>query len=209
MRRLLQRRRRRWAGLTFALFAAVAVALVAGLVPALQPASPDRPYPPLPAWTRALLDSPTRGSLAGDVDLLRDVLNKAAATAPDGMDSVKVLFLGEVENRLFVAFVRYDATSAALYRNDTPVDDSVEHLGRRGPRRPARAARHHHQHRGAGRHRARAAACTIAGSIGGAVNETDNVERKWLDVPGGSWVVRTSQDLPQRWQVTCDGQGPL
>ncbi|GAA3186316.1 hypothetical protein ACFO1B_11915 [Dactylosporangium siamense] len=204
MRRLLRRRRRRWAGVT-SLFVAAAVALAAGLVPALQPAAPERPFPRLPAWTRALLDSPTRGSLAGDADLVRAVRDRAAATATGGLTSVKVLFLGEAEGRRFVAYVRYDRHLAVLFRNDTPVGDSVEHLvdaGPGGPLEPLVTITSTEVPVIIG---VAPAACTIEMSIGGSVSEDDDVQRNWV-VPYGSWIMQTSRDLPQRWRVSCENK---
>jgi hypothetical protein len=201
VRRLLRRRQRRWAGL--GAFAA-AVAATAALVPALQPAAPDeqrRPLPPLPKWTLALVESPTRGSLAGDRDLLRAVQDAAAY----GTDGIKVLFLGDVHDHRFLVFVRYDQESAMVYHSDGPGETSVADLvrtavpgqlgplvtvaGREAPLGLALAP----------------ATCTIARSIGVSTGVGNTVERKWTDVPDGSWTVRGPSDLPERWQVTCDG----
>ncbi|MFF5226525.1 hypothetical protein [Dactylosporangium sp. NPDC000521] len=200
MRRLLRRRRRRWAGL-LSLLATLAVAIVAGVVPAVQPATSERqrPYPPLAKWTRALLDSPTRGSLAGDADLLRAVRSSFAG-------GVKVLFLGDVSGRRFLVYVRYDEHSATLYQSDIPVQGSVEDLvggaveGQLGPlvtvtstTVPVTIG-------------LAPAACTIERSIGASPSPENTVEHKWASAPDGSWTAWASPDPQERWQVSCYGK---
>ncbi|MEV0566922.1 hypothetical protein [Dactylosporangium sp. NPDC050588] len=200
MRRLLRRRRRRWAGL-LSLLATVAVAIVAGVVPAVQPATSEqqRPYPPLSTWTRALLDSPTRGSLAGDADLLRAVGSSFSG-------GVKVLFLGDVSGRRFLVYVRYDERSATLYHSDIPIQGAVEDLvggAVAGPLGPLVTVTSTAVPVTIG---LAPAACAIERSIGASASPEDTVEHKWAGAPDGSWTVWAAPDPQERWRVSCDGK---
>ena len=209
MRRLLQRRRRRWAGLA-AFFAAVAVETGATLVPALQFGAPDRSdsdegYRITSGWTRNLLQSPTRGSLhrrrpAAGRGRARDP-RVAPATPPLGR--VRLLFLGDVAGRRFVAYARYNDNHAALDYNDGDPGDSAARLldGGSGNLRldplvkltsrtvPAMVG-------------LVPADCRIATSATGTVEANGDVSRAWTEAPQGSWVTRESPQ-PERWRVTC------
>lgn len=211
MRRLLQRRRRRWAGLT-SFFAAVAVAASAALVPALQVGSPERRdgdegYPITSPWTRRLLDSPTRGSLSGSgfqAEVERGISDRGGDAR---LDRVKVLFLGDVAGRRFVGYARYNDTHAALYYNDGAVGDSAARLAGGGLANlrldplvrmvsttgPALVG-------------LVPADCRIATSSAATVSGfgTRNVVREWTESPTGSWVARASSRPAERWRVTCD-----
>ncbi|MEV6970841.1 hypothetical protein AB0M47_37645 [Hamadaea sp. NPDC051192] len=110
--RLLSRRRtrRRSRGLTV-VAAAAAVALISAS-PAFWPI--QRTYDPVPgpppAAVAPLLNSPTRGSLAGDQEFLRELRERAAAAVnrdrgpggpylPSDPDLIKVLFAGDIGSR--------------------------------------------------------------------------------------------------------------
>lgn len=208
MRRLLRRRRRRWAGLG-AFFAAVAVAAGAALVPALQAGPAQRAdngdgYPITSAWTRTLLDSPARGSLAGTpllAEVERGIGDRAGGS---GLDRLKVLFLGEVAGRRFVAYARFNDTRAALYYNDTAAGDSVAWLVRGGygnlPLTPLVRITGSTTPALVG---LVPADCRIATSTAGTVSGNGVVARDWTDSPQGSWVARDSSQPAERWRVTC------
>jgi hypothetical protein len=105
--RLLRRSRRRRMGRVGALVAGAtaAVAAVAGGAVALQGAGgAEDAFPGWPItsdWTGRLIDSPTRGSLAGDAGFVRDLLSVSRPFAPGPLGRAKVLFAGDVgANRL-------------------------------------------------------------------------------------------------------------
>ncbi|MDG6105973.1 hypothetical protein Daura_07225 [Dactylosporangium aurantiacum] len=207
MRRLLQRRRRRWAGLG-AFFAAIAVAAGAALIPALQAGPAQRAdggdgYRITP-WARTLLDSPTRGSLAGTpllAEVERGIGDRAGGS---GLDRVKVLFLGDVAGRRFVAYARFDDTRAALYFNDTAAGDSVARLVTGGsgdlPLTPLVRITGSATPALVG---LAPTDCRIATSATGTVSGNGVVAREWTDSPQGSWVARDSSRPAERWRVTC------
>lgn len=121
-RLLARRRRRRWQRGLGAAAAAVAVALTGGtlaLAPVGGPVDPPQPspdrsvqreiYPGKPKsrmdlWTRRLVDSPTRGDLAGDPALVAAVAAAAAANpgVPPGQNRVKVLAVGTANRQRYV-----------------------------------------------------------------------------------------------------------
>jgi hypothetical protein len=215
MRRLLQRRRRRWAGVT-SFFAAVAVVLGAASVPALQLGSPpertsgDEGYPITSPWTRLLIESPTRGSL-GDPAVSQDEvereLRRRGGDNPR-LERVKVLFLGDAAGRRFLAYARYNGTHAALYYNDGPVGATIAQLlgagfsnlrldplvrlgSGTGPALVGLAP----------------AGCRFATAAGGTVSGNGVVDRVWTEAPTGSWIARASLQPAERWQVTCGAEG--
>ncbi|MEV4511500.1 hypothetical protein AB0K00_21305 [Dactylosporangium sp. NPDC049525] len=216
MRRLLQRRRRRWAGLT-SLFAAVAVALSAAFVPALQFGSPpdrgsgDAGYPITSPWTRTLLDSPTRGSLGAPVVSQEELERELRRRGGDNprLDRLKVLFLGDAGGRRFLAYARYNATHAALYYNDGPAGATAAQLlgGGFSNLRLDPLVRI-----GSGSAPALVglvpAGCRFATAAGGTVSGNGVVDRVWTEAPTGSWIARDSLRPAERWRVTC-GDGGL
>lgn len=216
MRRLLQRRRRRWTGIG-AFLAAVAAVAGAALVPVLQPGLHDRlgeqGYPITSSWTHNLIDSPTRGSLAGS-PLQADVERVIGERTGDAhLGKLKLLFLGDVAGRRFMAYTRYDDKRAALYYNDGAPGDSAARLVDGGVANlrldplvrltstsaPALVG-------------LVPADCRIATSAAAAVEGNGSATRTWTPVPEGSWVGRDTARPAERWQVTCGGvlysQGP-
>jgi len=131
LRRARRRRRGLLRGFGVALAVAVTTALAAPAV--LTAGRPDVPPPTAPApfegkpvtsqWTWRLINSPTRGNLAGDRALIQDLVKEFGKTGgmANGLDLVgaspphiKVLFAHDFSGSRFVAVAYYSASAAML-----------------------------------------------------------------------------------------------
>lgn len=137
--RLLARRtRRRWRRGISATAVAVATALTGGVLIVTQPGGPARPEPapmtdiphamtgaPMTEWTRRLIDTPTRGNLAGDAGYVQQLTAELrAGTTPThamidpALTRVKVLALARMGDAKIVvaAFYNDDRAAVAMLR---------------------------------------------------------------------------------------------
>lgn len=140
LRHARRRRRRRLAGFVAAVAALLAAALTA---PAALTAadrhdrSDDLPlghgHPVDSPWSRRLLDSPTRGSLAGDRAFLAEVVRlfdrrRAEVLMAADLPTVKVLFADDSAGVRQVVVAYRSATAAALVTREGPVGASPARL---------------------------------------------------------------------------------
>jgi hypothetical protein len=132
-RLLVRRRRRTWRRGIGAAAAAVALAFAGGAL-ATAPIGggvgpspgPDRsgnvtgqdsPKARITAWTRRLIESPTRGNLAGDTEFVDEVTRQAkgASEAPVGLDRIKVLAIADANGGRVAVIAHYDDEFAAVH----------------------------------------------------------------------------------------------
>ena len=169
-------------------------------------------------WSRRLIASPVRGSLAADAALVGAVTAAFRAHArgrgepghtgiSSDLDRTKVLFLHQIgqERQAVVAF--YNDTHAALMSVVAPADVTPEDLVR-GP---------NNNSTGAGIEpfvildgpaddslvALAPAGCEIAVSPSVVVDPAGVARREWEAV--GDWTVRPAGARQDWWQVTCDG----
>jgi hypothetical protein len=135
--RLLRRSRRRrlaQAGTVVGTAVAAILALATGGV-AVQ-GTGDRTgdtfagWPITSDWTRRLIDSPTRGSLAGNSALLGDLVAAIHPLAPQSLARTKVLFAGDVGQNRLAVIANYSDTDATIGEFSGPRNASVEELVR-------------------------------------------------------------------------------
>lgn len=103
LRRVRRRRARRFGAITAGLTALLAATTSIGLAVGQGATGHHDPnWPAITEWTRRLIDSPTRGNLAGDTALLSGIVEQTRAIAP-GLPETKVLFVADVgHNRVAV-----------------------------------------------------------------------------------------------------------
>ncbi len=120
--RLIARRRKRFrlrlAGIAAALLAAVVSAPLALQAGSAPPGPPPMPMP-FTAWTKRLIDSPTRGSLAGNTALIEElerafIAKRGADRVPEALDRTKVLFAHDIGAVRHVLVAHYSDTRAYL-----------------------------------------------------------------------------------------------
>ncbi|MBQ1024061.1 hypothetical protein [Micromonospora sp. C95] len=182
---------------------------------AYQPASPiDDPM------VRRLLDSPTRGGLAGDTTLIATIEREYRAARAEllvdpSLDDVRVLLAHDAPGARVVV-VAYLNDSHALIRQSTgPEGASVpELLDQTGtPDEPqeltpylffgrySRVDRDEPDGLAVG---LAPAGCRVETSLGGRLQPDGSVIRSWQPEPNDGYVVQAG--MPGgRWQFTCDG----
>ncbi|MEV0430440.1 hypothetical protein [Micromonospora sp. NPDC050495] len=232
IRHARRRRRRRFAGLGAAVAAILAAALAG---PAALTASGPRPavddspvghgHPIDSPWARRLIDSPTRGSLAGDRALIAEVArlfdrNRAEVLMADDLPTVKVLYADESAGFRQVVLVYHSATSAALVDREGPVGASPARLLRGDgssnlPAAPFPLFTATSQTSGAPRQwllGLAPAGCRVL--LGRAAHPDDlGLRRQWQAVATDGYVLVDLASAGGWWQVECDGQvrqaGPM
>ncbi len=230
--RVRRRRQRRMAVTGVAGLAAVALALpvvgaaerqgitgVASSPPAAgayQPASPiDEPM------VRQLLDSPTRGNLAGDEALIAEIERQYRAARAEllvdpMLDEVKVLLAHDAPGARTVVVAFLDDAHALLRRASGQAGASVPELLRQTgtPDEPAPLEPYvflGRQSSVKGRHVAdlavglAPAGCLVETSADGRIQPDGSVARSWQEVGTDGFVLREAGRLAERWRFTCHG----
>ncbi|GIJ09668.1 hypothetical protein ACFFMR_03240 [Micromonospora andamanensis] len=229
LRRVRRRRRRQTAvtGVAALVLAAVTIPPV-GLVgllrsdeptlatAAYQPASPiDDPM------VRRLLDSPTRGNLAGDTALVATIEREYRAARAEllvdpSLDEVRVLFAHDAPGARVVMVAYLDDSHALIRHGSGPEGASVpELLDKTGtPDEPQELTpylifgRHSPVD---GDHSAdlavglAPAGCQVETSHDGRLQPDGSVIRSWQPVGTDGYMVRATGEPAGRWQFTCDG----
>ncbi|MGR6321315.1 hypothetical protein Q2K19_19185 [Micromonospora soli] len=232
MRHARRRCRRRFAGLGAAV-AAVLVAALAG--PAALTAADLRPrvddsrighgHRIDSTWSRRLIDSPTRGSLAGDQAFVAKVARlfdrrRAEVLMADDLPTVKVLYADESAGFRQVVLVYHSATAAALVSREGPVGASPDRLLRgdglsNAPVDPFNLLSAASGTPGAQRQwllGLAPAGCRV--SLGRTAHPDDlGLRRQWQAVPTDGYVLVDQASTDGWWRVECDGQvrqeGPM
>ncbi|MGW1057842.1 hypothetical protein [Micromonospora rubida] len=231
MRHARRRRRRRFAGYGAAAVAALLAAALAG--PAALGAAgvrwgvDDRPlggYPVDSPWTWNLINSPTRGSLAGDAKLVAELTRVLSATRDEvgmaDLPTVKVLWIDESAGFRQLAVAYHSDRSAALLTREAPLGTPPRKLvdsGGYGNLRPAPfsvldysyGSRTVQQHWLLG---LAPADCTV--SYARSANASAGaVRREWRPASTGDHMVVEPGFVLGWWRVECDGQvrqeGPI
>ncbi|GIJ30371.1 hypothetical protein Vqi01_55330 [Micromonospora qiuiae] len=231
--RVRRRRQRRMAVTGVAGLAAVAMALpMAGAAGRLgitgvasspppaageyQPASPiDEPM------VRQLLDSPTRGNLAGDEALIADIERQYRAARAEllvdpTLDEVRVLLAHDAPGARIVMVAFLDDSHALLRHASGQAGASVSELLRKTgtPDEPAPLEPYVFLGRQSpvdGRHVAdlavglAPAGCLVETSADGRIQPDGSVVRSWQVVGTDGFVVRGEDRLAERWRFTCQG----
>jgi hypothetical protein len=219
MGRLLKRRRRRRVGVgAFAAVVCLAVAVgLAGRSLSRPNITVGGEYTIGSSWTRRLLDSPTRGSLAGDRALVNALARGAAAALrpPRQLDRTHVLFVGDIGGRRVLAVAFSDETSAMLFYGAAPAGASASALlDANGLVGYVRIAPFMIIQPEPGIVVGLApAGCQVSAASAGGLQTDGSVRRTWSPEPTGDYFVRDGSRATGLVRVTCDGvvrfQGPV
>ncbi|MCZ7419980.1 hypothetical protein O7605_10660 [Verrucosispora sp. WMMA2121] len=183
---------------------------------AYQPASPiDDPM------VRRLLDSPTRGSLAGDTTLIATIEREYRAARAEllvdpSLEDVRVLFAHDAPGARVVVVAYLDDSHALLRQGSGPAGASVpELLDQTGtPDEPQELTpyvffgRHsladddHSADLAVG---LAPAGCQVEISTDGRLQPDGSIVRSWRPVDTDGFVVHGAGETAGRWQFTCDG----
>ncbi|WP_117208363.1 hypothetical protein [Allorhizocola rhizosphaerae] len=131
--RLISRRRTR-SRLRVSAFAAALLAAAVSTPLALQAGTaPAPPAPGLNPWVKRLIESPTRGGLAGDTALMRELeqafaANRERHSVPSGMDRMKILLADDILGYRHVVVAHYSETSSFLVRRWAAGQAGVDEL---------------------------------------------------------------------------------
>ncbi|MEV4711219.1 hypothetical protein [Micromonospora sp. NPDC049374] len=182
---------------------------------AYQPASPIGD-----PMVRRLLDSPTRGSLAGDTALIATIEREYRAARADllvdpSLDDVRVLFAHDVPGARVVVVAYLNDSHALLRHASGPQGASVpELLDRTGtPDEPQELTPYLFIGRHSladGDHTAdlavglAPAGCQVETSHDGRLQPSGSVVRSWQPVGTDGFVVQAADDPAGRWQFSCD-----
>ncbi|MEU9509748.1 hypothetical protein AB0D32_26095 [Micromonospora sp. NPDC048170] len=181
-----------------------------------QPASRiDKPM------VRQLLDSPTRGNLAGDKALIADIgrqyrTARAELLVDPTLDEVKVLLAHDAPGARTVVVAFLDDSHAVLRHGSGQAGASVPELLRKTgtPDEPQPLEPHVFYGRYSpvnGRHVAdltvglAPAGCLVEASADGRIQPDGSVSRSWQVVSTDGFVVRGAGRATERWRFTCHG----
>ncbi|WP_326557812.1 hypothetical protein [Micromonospora sp. NBC_01796] len=222
LRRARSRRRNRFAGFGAAGAALLALALSGPAIVGVggwQGAPPSEGYPVESEWTWRLIDSPTRGNLAGDTELVSDLTRALADESP--LPGVKVLFVHDFARSRVALVADYSDSAASLSVLREDRGASAGDLARSDGLRNARLDPFVNAHGLLGDEEVRVsfwqlglapAGCTVATSEHATIGPDGAVRRVWQPAPTGDYAV--SEEMPAaRWRTTCDGvvrqEGPV
>ncbi|MEO3746114.1 hypothetical protein [Plantactinospora sp. B5E13] len=228
-RRLLERARRRRRRQALTTGAAALAALVA-VVPLFggtvrggeaDPADQVEIQPPAPVadpLARRLLDSPLRGNLAGDHQLIESITRgyraaRAELRVDPTLDAVRVLFAHDLPTARVVVVVFADDEHAVLRtaigdpgasvrglldKTGTPIDtlpfESFVNIARGG------------QHASDDVTLALGpAGCQVESTSNGQLTADGTVRREWRPTGGDGYVVAGPEQVGERWRFRCDG----
>jgi hypothetical protein len=228
MGRLMRRRRNRSVTTAAAGLAMVlALVLVAG--PAMRglvsrydannAASLSTGYPIASPWTQRLLDSPTRGSLAGQepylTSLRRDLeRGRTASRVNPSLNQLTLLFVGDVGTARMAIVVWHSTTEAAQFTYVAQPGAGPDLLAQaqfeaNGVLRPlivmAVGAVFPNKVEASFRLGLVPAGCSLATSTDGRVERDGTIRRSWTGGPHPDYIVSDGGQATQRWRVTCDG----
>jgi hypothetical protein len=236
--RLLRRRRRqqRWTRIGVAAAAAVALALAGGTAvtvagspePSPGPVGPQYPTGPehqpdfsgatITPQIRQLIDSPTRGNLAGDAALVAELTEqlrdaRSQWLVPATLTQVKVLLLADVGIERVYSAAYYDDDRAVILDSSGYPDTSATDLahGRYGggisPAIPFPVNNSTTEPTGEPRYSyvtvLAPAGCTVAAADTFRLSAGQAVP-VWTD-PGSDYLVRDGDQSRSWWQITCGG----
>ncbi|MDO3701747.1 hypothetical protein Q3W71_08650 [Micromonospora sp. C28SCA-DRY-2] len=222
MRHARRRRRRRLAGL-WAAAAAVLAAALAGPA-AFSAAGPDgRPdggspvlhgYPVDSEWTWRLINSPTRGSLAGDRAFLTELTRRADR---DGdrlfmsaeLSTVRVLWADDTAGFRTIVLAYHSDTRAALVTLHARVGASPRDLVRGDAQANVEPAAFTVLDASFGTEHGwllglAPSGCTV--SYARSAQLWGGVQRRWQTAPGGDHLLVEPSLARGWWRVECDGQ---
>ncbi|MGC4877930.1 hypothetical protein ACLQ26_16935 [Micromonospora sp. DT43] len=231
--RVHRRRQRRVAVTCAAGLAVVAMALpvvgaagrLAGPGVAASPPPATETYQPASRidqpMVRQLLDSPTRGNLAGDKALIADIERQYRAARAEllvdpMLDEVKVLLAHDTPGARSVVVAFLDDTHALLRSGNAQAGASVkELLSKTGtPDEPQPLTPYVFgalQMPVTGRHVAdltvglAPAGCLVEASSDGRIQPDGSVARSWQVVSTEGFIVRGAGLATERWRFTCQG----
>ncbi|MFD2763387.1 hypothetical protein [Micromonospora eburnea] len=224
MRYARRRRRHRLAGLAAAVAAVLAAALAgpaalnaAGLHHQSEEFELFHGNPVDSPWGWRLINSPTRGSLAGDAAFVADVTRlfdrgREELHISADLPTVKVLFADESAGFRQVVLVYHSATSAALVVSEGPVGASPARLQGGvlsiGPVDPFNLIGVHFGMPGGAQNQwllgLAPAGCRV--SLGRAVAGKSGLRRQWQAQPTDGYLVVDRAATEGWWRVECDGQ---
>lgn len=219
------RRRRRWRRTRFG--AAFAGLLVAGttLVSPLGVGGgfpdggwfgrgvADDGHPVTSDWAWQLIESPTRGNLAADSELVEEL--RAAARARSALPEARVLFVHEFAESRSAVVAHYSDTRASLStftaRRGAGTGALVEGGGLRNyPVAPFQVVGDSTANFREGWSSdwlggLAPAGCAVSTSGDATVDGTGGVRRSWQPAPTGDYVLAQRRPVGQSWQVSCAG----
>ncbi|MFG2059032.1 hypothetical protein ACGFI9_33940 [Micromonospora sp. NPDC048930] len=232
MRHARRRRRRRFAGLGAAVAAILVAALGgpaaltgAGLRPVVDDSRIGHGHPIDSPWSWRLIDSPTRGSLAGDAAFVAEVRRlfdqqRAEVRMAADLPTVKVLYADESAGFRQVVLAYHSATAAALVTREGPVGASPARLLRGDGLSNGRVDPFSLLTAVSGTPGAQKqwllglapAGCRV--SLGRPAYPGDlGLRRQWQAVPTDGYVLVDEASADGWWRVECDGQvrqaGPI
>ncbi|MGC4807101.1 hypothetical protein [Micromonospora sp. DT233] len=230
--RVRRRRRRRTAVACVAGLAVVAMALpVLGAAGRLTTSGVASPPPAAGTYqpasrveepmVRQLLDSPTRGNLAGDEALIADLQRRYRAARAEllvdpALHEVRVLLAHDAPNARIVVVAFLDDSHALLRSGSAQPGASVpELLSQTGtPDEPQPLAPYVFYGRSlpeGGRHGTdlrvglAPAGCLVMVSADGRIQPDGSVARSWRTVSTDGFVTQGSGRVTERWRFTCQG----
>ncbi|MEU4678925.1 hypothetical protein [Micromonospora sp. NPDC023737] len=226
LRHARRRKRRRFAGLGAAIAALLAAALLGpvtlGAGSVGQDASDDwlaTGYPVTSDWEWRLINSPTRGSLAGDRDLIEELTrlfdrNRAELWVSASLPEVKVLYADESAGFRQVLVVYHSDTAAALVEQKSPTGTPPQQSLRNhsgfvngrlspfsvvdasDPQGPAEQ----------GFLGLAPAGCAVSVADRAVVGADGVVRRQWESSPTGDYIVLDASRVRGWWRVECEGE---
>ncbi|MFC7547293.1 hypothetical protein [Plantactinospora sp. GCM10030261] len=232
--RVRRRRQRRMVVAGAAGAAAVAVALPV-LAPVGLPGVTGAASSPPPAvgtyqppseidseLVRRLLESPTRGNLAGDRELIAEIERgyraaQAELLVAPSLDQVKVLLAHDTPTARSVVVAFRDDTHAVIRETwgeaAAPVADLVKQTGTPNEAAPLPpyilGSRHSPANDGMAADLAVGLApadCLVETSNDGRIGADGTVARTWQRTGPEGFVVRGPGQTAERWRITCDGE---
>ncbi|MEV4760729.1 hypothetical protein AB0J86_37280 [Micromonospora sp. NPDC049559] len=226
LRHARRRRRGRIGGLGTAVAALLAAALLGPVVVGGGPGGGGpgddwvgEGHPITSAWQWRLINSPTRGSLAGDRGLIDELTrafdrDRAELRMSDSLPKVKILYADESAGFRHVAAVFYSDTSAAVVEQAAPLGTSAEKIvgsdgSFNGPLEPFVVLNVEYG-RGPvnqGLLGLAPAGCLVSTADSATVSPDGMVSRQWHRSPTGDYVLLShASDVRGWWRVECDGQ---
>ncbi|MEU5567648.1 hypothetical protein [Micromonospora musae] len=225
LRHARRRRRRRFAGLGAAMAGLLAAALLGPVT--LGAGSGGQPsddwvatgYPITSDWERRLINSPTRGSLAGDRGLIAELTrlfdrNRAELRVSESLPEVKVLYADESAGFRQVLVVYHSDTAAALVERKSPTGTPPQQSlhsytgfvnGRVIPFSVIDAS-YLQGPQAQGFLGLAPAGCIVSVADGAVVGADGVVRRRWEASSTRDYVVLDASRVRGWWRVECEGQ---
>ncbi|WP_147434567.1 hypothetical protein [Micromonospora musae] len=226
LRHARRRKRRRLAGLGAAVAGVIAAALLGPVTLGAGSGGQDPSgdwvatgYPITSDWEWRLINSPTRGSLAADGDLIEELTrlfdrNRAELRVSESLPQVKVLYADESAGFRQILVVYHSDTAAALVDQKVPAGTPPQQAlrnhtgfvnGRVSPFSVIDAAYLQGPEAQAFLGLA-PAGCIVSVADGAVVGADGAVRRRWEPSPTGDYVVLDASRVRGWWRVECEGQ---